>query len=371
MTPAPAGDDRRIVVHLVDLSPDMGGSLPHTCAVVARLARRHAVTVVTDRRSVAVLRTRLPLGELRVLILPRWLRGRLARVAAEQVVLPWIAGTRRSALVWSPISITAPRFIRRAQYAVSFHDLHTGTGGRRDRVTRRAARSARKASVLVVPSSTVAERARALGGSARIAVVGGGGTSVAREAAPPVAIRAPYALCLSSDHENKGHRALADAVRLLVASVPDFRLVLAGARQGPIGLGAVYAGLPAGSWHDLGFVDRAALGSLLLDARFLVSASSYEGLGLALLDALASGVPVVATSVGVLVDHPDLLPAAVPPEDPVALAAAMRCRWEEAGPAPVGGAVALAAAGLTWEATAARVASALGLVPPANVAEVA
>jgi len=356
-------DRHQLVVHLVDLRPDMGGSLPHTCAVVGQLAKHHAVMIVTDRRSLVVLRRRLPLDDLRVLILPAWLRGRPARHVAEQIVLPWIASLSRSTLVWSPISITAPRCIRRSQYAVSFHDLHTGTGGRKDKVTRRAALAARKAAVLVVPSSLVAERARALRGTGQVAVVGGGGTKVEPQTAPPFLGSTPYAICLSSDQENKGHRTLAGAVQRLLVSVPGFRLVLAGSRLEPNSLDRVYADLPTECWHDLGFVGPESLGSLLLGARFLVSASSYEGFGLAMLDALVSEVPVVATRVGVLVDHPQLLPTAVPPNDPAALADAMQSSWEDSEALNQGRDL-LVAAGLTWEATAERVASALGLGHP-------
>jgi len=346
----------RVVVHLVDLKADMGGSLPHTCEVLTRLARRVPITVLTDRRSVDVLSGRLGQGELSVRVLPWPLRGRFARLVVESMVLGPISWVCRSVVVWSPLSITAPRFVRRRAYAVSFHDLDTGTTGGRGRVRRRAGRAARRASVILVPSSVVADRARSLGqGRGRIAVVGGGATAgygQRRESA------SPFALCIASDEENKGHRTLAAAVGSLAEDLPCLRLVLAGSRRHGAYLASAYSGLPRAQWKDVGFVDRAALSDLLRSCRLLVSASEYEGLGLALLDAIAAGVPLVATRVGALIDHPDLLQTAVAPGDVGALADALRETWTSPAKGRGGD---LVVAGLTWRATADRVADALGV----------
>ncbi|QXC60514.1 glycosyltransferase family 4 protein [Aquihabitans sp. G128] len=347
------------MVHLVDLKADMGGSLIHTCEVLSRLSRRVSVTVITDRGSLDVLRDRLTLREMCVRVLPWPLRGRLARLVAEQLVLGPISWTCRSAVVWSPISITAPRLVRRRSYAVSFHDLHTGTTGARDRVRRRAARSARRAAVIVVPSSVVATRASDLGPWGRIVVVGGGTTAAQIDDRPSEG-SAPYALCVASDQDNKGHRTLAAAVGYLAEELPEFRLVLAGSRRNGAHLASVYSCIPPAMWTDVGFVDRAALSTLLRSCRLMASASDYEGLGLALLDAISENIPLVATRVGALIDHPDLLQSAVAPGDVDALADALRLAWTHRG-GDLPGAAGLAEAGLTWEATTDRVAHALGV----------
>lgn len=346
----------RVVVHLVDLEADMGGSLPHTCQVLTRLAQRVSVTVLTDRGSVDVLDGRLAPSGLRVRVLPWPLRGWFARVLVESVFLGPISWVCPSAVVWSPISITAPRLVRRRAYAVSFHDLHTGTTGGRDRVRRRAGRAARRAAVILVPSSVVADRARALGPRGRIAVVGGGATADdgQRRESP-----SPFALCIASDEENKGHRTLAAAIGSLAEDLPDLRLVLAGSRRDGARLASAYSCVPRTMWEDLGFVDRATLSDLLRSCRLVASASDYEGLGLALLDAIAEGVPLVATRVGALIDHPELLPTAVEPGDIGALAEALRATWTCPSHGRRGG--DLTAAGLTWDATADRVADALGV----------
>lgn len=346
----------RVVVHLVGLEADMGGSLPHACEVLTRLAQRVPVTILTDRGSVDVLDGRLAASGSRVRVLPWPVRGRCARVLVESVVLGPMSWVCRTAVVWSPISITAPRFVRRRAYAVSFHDLHTGTTGGRDRVRRRAGRAARRAAVILVPSSVVADRVHALGPRGRIAIVGGGAAAGGgqRRESP-----SPFALCIASDEENKGHRTLAAAIGSLAEDLPDLRLVLAGSRRSGARLASVYSCVPRSMWEDLGFVDRPTLSDLLRSCRLVVSASDYEGLGLALLDAIAEGVPLVATRVGALIDHPELLPTAVVPGDVGALAEALRGAWTcPAHGRPVGD---LAAAGLTWDVTTDRVADALGV----------
>lgn len=76
-----------------------------------------------------------------------------------------------------------------------------------------------------------------------------------------------------------------------------------------------------------GFVEHDAIPSVLGSIDLLVLPSAYEELGSVLVEAMAAGVPVVATHVGgipevVVTDETGLL---VPPDDPAALAAAMEC----------------------------------------------
>ena len=122
----------------------------------------------------------------------------------------------------------------------------------------------------------------------------------------------------------KDHETLLRAIALVRADVPDVRLVIIGAgpldrtlrdRVEALGLGDVV--VLAGS--------RADVADLLPAFDVFALSSRFEGLPIALLEAMGSGLPCVATTVGgipeVVTDGVDgvLVPAA----DPAALAAAL------------------------------------------------
>jgi len=131
--------------------------------------------------------------------------------------------------------------------------------------------------------------------------------------------------------ERKG---IADAVTAL-ADVPDAELHVAGgppvealgadpeARR----LRAVADALGVGDRLVLrGRVDRDAMPALLRSADAVVCVPWYEPFGIVPLEAMACGVPVVATAVGGQIDSVvhGVTGVHVPPRDPVALAAALR-----------------------------------------------
>ena len=122
-------------------------------------------------------------------------------------------------------------------------------------------------------------------------------------------------------HPQKGHSYLLAAA----AQVPDATFVLAG--DGPL-----RAELEAEA-HKLGVADRCVflgyrsdVSDLLAAADLLVLPSLYEGLPVAVLEAMAAARPVVATAIGgtdEAVTH-ELSGLLVPPRDPTALASAIR-----------------------------------------------
>ncbi|HUC44715.1 MAG TPA: glycosyltransferase family 4 protein [Candidatus Sulfotelmatobacter sp.] len=75
----------------------------------------------------------------------------------------------------------------------------------------------------------------------------------------------------------------------------------------------------------LGAADRARIASLLHGARLFAFPSRYEPFGIALLEAMAVGVPAVATATGGILDfaRDEENAVLVPPDDPDALAAAI------------------------------------------------
>ncbi len=122
----------------------------------------------------------------------------------------------------------------------------------------------------------------------------------------------------------KGHRTLLAAAALLRSAVPDLHWALAGSgpERGPLQREGALLGV-ADRLHWLGQVDDVA--SLLAEADVAVMPSLSEGLGTAALEALALGVPLVASEVGglaeILADGAGL---GVPPGDGPALADAVR-----------------------------------------------
>lgn len=122
----------------------------------------------------------------------------------------------------------------------------------------------------------------------------------------------------------KDQATLISAFRMMKQDHPDAQLLLVGLGQLEPALRAqVTAFNLHGSVHFVGA--RANVFELLPAFDLFALSSVYEGLGIALVEALASGLPCVATSVGgvpeVFSDGVEGL--LVPPRDPAALAAAM------------------------------------------------
>ena len=136
-----------------------------------------------------------------------------------------------------------------------------------------------------------------------------------------------YVLAIGTIEPRKAYPDLVRAFAAVAARDPDLRMVVAG-RQG-WGSDA-YADAVAGLPHDIRMRVRAAgwlpdgeRDDLLAGAAVLAYPSRYEGFGLPPLEAMAAGIPVVASDAGAL---PEVLGSAatlVPVGDVDALAAAL------------------------------------------------
>jgi glycosyltransferase involved in cell wall biosynthesis len=141
------------------------------------------------------------------------------------------------------------------------------------------------------------------------------------------AAEAPFILSVASHDEWKGLDVLLRAMALLREGDETVRLVLAG--DGPLRseLQQLAASLHVDEQVQfIGYQSRPAVARLLNECMLFVLPSRYESLGIAVVEALACGKPVVATAVDGI---PEIIEDGtngilVEPEDARALAAAIR-----------------------------------------------
>ena len=256
---------------------------------------------------------------------------------------------------------TLPRTLRRlgaalvhTQYALPFrcpcpavvtiHDLsfEHGLMGRRDRlvferVVPRAARTA--ARVLTVSERTKRDLVEHYGiPPERIVVTPNGVDPAFRPVTQDAATARPYALAVGAIQERKNQRAA-----LAAAREAGLELVVVG----PVKDERAAAELREGGARLEGYVEVERLAELYRGAACLVQSSRYEGFGLPVVEAMASGTPVVTVPDPALVEVAGDAAVVVSEAE---LAAGIRRAVEERD--------TLAAAGLerarafTWEAAA-------------------
>jgi glycosyltransferase involved in cell wall biosynthesis len=98
----------------------------------------------------------------------------------------------------------------------------------------------------------------------------------------------------------KGGEVMLDALPELVSAAPEARFVLAGPGDPPSRLEELIERLPVVEWA--GWLDERAKARALADCDVFLLPSLSEGLPVALLEAMAAGKAVVATSVGGIPD---------------------------------------------------------------------
>ena len=162
----------------------------------------------------------------------------------------------------------------------------------------------------------------------------------------------PYVLALGGIEPRKGSLDLLEAYAMLRRRLPDLRLVFAGGET-------LFdyrdyrreferrAGQLAVDHEVLGVVDHADLPSLVAQAEALAFVSTKEGFGLAAMEALAAGVPVVARDLPVLREV--FGPAVAYASSPLEIAAALATAATAPAAPEVGRTLAR---GYTWERAA-------------------
>jgi len=261
---------------------------------------------------------RLPAG--RRALAELWRRGLPPSVRGDRVhATTPLAPSRRHGLVvavWDTVPWTHPETL-------------TSRGARWHREM--VARAVRRADAIVVSSCAVADELAALfpqiGG--RLRVIGLGVTAMqppADAAGRRARLGLPdrYVLSVATLEPRKGLDVLIRA--MAGPAVGDAHLVLVG----PPGWGGVdvasvasTAGLRPDRLHRLGRLTDDDLAAVLAGATVLAAPSRAEGFGLPALEAMAAGVPVVATATGGLATLPPDAAHLVPPADPRALAASI------------------------------------------------
>jgi glycosyltransferase involved in cell wall biosynthesis len=256
--------------------------------------------------------------------------------------------------------------------ALVHHPLHLETGleamqrARLHHDEQRALSAARQ--VVVTSRATAVDLAALSVPPARIAVVEPGTDTVAPRA-PQRSEGALQLLCVATLTARKGHAVLLEALAGLKQLQWSLHLVGSATRDPATAQQLRNASTALGlaqrvHWH--GEVDETSLSAHYAAADLFVLPSYHEGYGMAVAEALAHGLPVVATDAGAL---PQTLPHAagrlVPPGDAAALRAALLALLADPGARAACARAARSAARQlpSWAQAAARFASVLEAVP--------
>jgi glycosyltransferase involved in cell wall biosynthesis len=184
----------------------------------------------------------------------------------------------------------------------------------------------RRAAAILVFVPAGAANVRSRHARARVAVVPPGiDLDVFRPARAGESVGPPSVLFLAGLERRKGVETLLDAFADVSRSHPEVQLRLAGSGslEGAVRTRAAREPL-AGRVVVLGRVKREEVPALLRSSTLLSAPSLGEPFGMNALEALASGIPVVATDAGGLADLvPDEGNRKVPPGDAPALARAL------------------------------------------------
>jgi len=219
--------------------------------------------------------------------------------AWEQLLLPALAGRRRAAALYNPANLAPlawPRNVVQIHDAVALRhpDWYSPAYVRWQRtVMPRIARSAEL--VITVSEFARAELIEFLGvPGERIRVVPGGVDARFNPDVDPEPIKQrlrldrPYVLAVGDRGPRKNLAALRPAIEPLRERGID--LVIAGGGR------AHQLGLSLAGARDVGYVPEDDLPALYAGARAFALPSLHEGFGLTALEAMAAGVPVVAST---------------------------------------------------------------------------
>jgi glycosyltransferase involved in cell wall biosynthesis len=172
-------------------------------------------------------------------------------------------------------------------------------------------------------------------------------TPVERAVPDSVLREQPYVLFVGTAEARKGIVTLVRAMERVQRDDPALRLIIAGAR------GDGLRGDETINMEALGFVDDDTLARCYRGAAVFAFPSRYEGFGLPVLEAMAYGVPVIATDVTAIPEAAGDAALYVPLDDDGALAQAiLRVRHDPVLAASLRERGVARAALMTWTKTA-------------------
>jgi alpha-1,3-rhamnosyl/mannosyltransferase len=256
----------------------------------------------------------------------------LGRLPLDQAWLPWAAARARVDLLHtlaSPVPL-----LWRGACAMTVHDatpwLHpdAADAGTRWYVKPLYPQALARADAIFTVSEAAREDLVAVAGAPRerIHVTPNGVDPRFFEARPREGPRAPYLLAVGTFEPRKNLPALLEALRALRREGRDLALLVAG-RQ------AWTHSLPVGDLAPhvrlLGTVPDDELAALYAGAACFVMPSLHEGFGLPLAEAMAAGVPAVASDIPALREVGGETVRYADPNDPESFAAAIRTALDD------------------------------------------
>jgi len=215
---------------------------------------------------------------------------------------------------------------------------------------------ARRARRLITVSSFARDELVDLLGAdpARVSVIAGGVDERFAPGADPeparrgLGLARPYVLCVASHTARKNLSALVPAARALAPE--GIEVVIAGGHRPQFAREPDLAGL-----RLLGHVDDELLPGLYAGALAFALPSLYEGFGLPVLEAMASGTPVVASPAGAVIETAGSAALLVEPDGEAFAGALAKLAGDAAERARLSAAGLERAAGFSWAATASAV----------------
>lgn len=283
---------RRVVLATFASAAPMGQQ--HHESALAEALRRNAAPDHWDLSAVRVSPMRSGAGSTRLPL------GPLAKG-------PGIAAALAGALAYRGADLVHRFDLRLPPYpgaeVVTVHDLPPLRFDDEGALPRWAASSARRARFALCPSAFAAGEVATLLGQIRARVVPNGVGDVFRQASPAApevlaghGLNGRFILHAGGATKRKNLEGLAGAWRRISTALPDVMLALCGPAHPR--RAELFAGVPAARW--IGHRHPAEVASLMRSASAVVIPSLYEGFGLPALEAMASGIPVVAADRGAL-----------------------------------------------------------------------